>query len=221
MCGRFVQKVPAAEMARLFGTSNPLPNVRARFNAAPGQEIAVVRRHPETAERSLDLLTWGLVPSWAKDRKIGWTTINARAETLATKPAFKPAYHKRRCIVPADAFYEWTGPKGDKQPHAIAMTNRATFGFAGLWENWKDPATQQWLRTFTIITTRANDTIAELHERMPVILKPDAYEHWLDPQAEVGDLLRPYEPAGELEHWMVSPRVNGAALDDAEMLNSL
>jgi putative SOS response-associated peptidase YedK len=220
MCGRFVQKAPAAVMAQLFRTSNPLPNVRARFNAAPGQEIAVVRQHPETAELSLDLLTWGLVPYWAKDRKIGWKTINARAETVATAPAFRAAYEKRRCIVPADAFYEWTGEKGSKQPHAIAMKDRRLFGFAGLWENWKDPATEQWLRTFTIITTRANETIADLHERMPVILKPDAYAQWLAPDAEVAELLRPYPP-NEMEHWMVSPRVNGSALDDSEMLNSL
>ncbi|MDX6806278.1 SOS response-associated peptidase, partial [Terrihabitans rhizophilus] len=151
---------------------------------------------------------------------IGWKTINARAETVATMPAFRSAFQSRRCIVPADAFYEWTGEKGSKQPHAIAMKDRGLFGFAGLWENWKDPATEQWLRTFTIITTRANETIADLHERMPVILKPDSYAQWLAPDADVRDLLRPY-PADEMEHWLVSPRVNGPALDDAEMLNSL
>lgn len=220
MCGRFVQSLPAAEMARLFKTKNPLPNVQARFNAAPGQEIAVVRLNPQTQDRSLDLLTWGLVPSWAKDRKIGWKTINARSETVQSTPAFREAYRKRRCIVPVNAFYEWTGPKGAKQPHAIAMSDRAPFALAGLWEGWRIPETGNWLRTFTVLTTRANETIAPLHDRMPVILAPEDHDRWLDAAAPADDLLRPY-PADKMETWMVSPRVNSAATDDGEMLNSL
>lgn len=220
MCGRFVQKSSAAEMAGLFRVPGRLPNVRVRFNAAPTQEIAVVRRNPETGENSLDLLTWGLVPSWAKDAKIGYSTINARAETVATAPAFRAAFQKRRCIVPADAFYEWTGEKGDKQPHAIAMKDRAPFGFAGLWEGWKPPGSDNWLRTFTIITTRANATIAPLHTRMPVILAPEDYDRWLEPGDAPAELLRPY-PAEAMETWMVGRAVNGPALDHPELLNSL
>jgi putative SOS response-associated peptidase YedK len=220
MCGRFVQKSPASEIAGTFGTTGPLPNVQARYNAAPSQDIAVVRRHPETGERTLDLLTWGLVPFWAEDRKIAWKTINARAETVATAPAFKAAFQKRRCLIPADAFYEWTGEKGAKQPHAIAMKDRHMFAFAGLWENWKDPATDLWLRTFTIITTTANEAISDLHDRMPVILPISAHEEWLTANTDVRWLLRPY-PAEKMEHWMVDKRVNGPKFDYAEMLNSL
>jgi putative SOS response-associated peptidase YedK len=219
MCGRFVQKSPAAEMEFSFRTKNPLPNVQPRYNAAPGQEIAVVRKHPETGDRSLDLLVWGLVPHWAKDRKIGWKTINARAETIARNASFKEAFLKRRCLVPADAFYEWTGEKGFRQPHAIAMKDRHIFAFAGLWEGWKDPATEQWLRTFTIVTTNANPLLASLHARMPVIVAPEDYERWLTRGEPVEDILRPY-PAEEMEHWTVSPRVNGSAIDEPSLLDA-
>jgi putative SOS response-associated peptidase YedK len=122
--------------------------------------------------------------------------------------------------VPADAFYEWTGEKGIKQPHAIAMRDRHLFAFAGLWEGWKDPATEQWLRSFTIITTKANELLAPIHPRMPVILKAADFERWLSLEPDAGVLLQPY-PADEIEHWPVSPRVNGSALDDAGMLNPL
>jgi putative SOS response-associated peptidase YedK len=220
MCGRFIQKSSASDIEFSFRTTNPLPNIRERYNAAPGQELAVVRKNPKTGERSLDLLTWGLVPHWAKDRKVGWKNINARAETVGTKASFRDAFLMRRCLVPADAFYEWTGEKGFKQPHAIAMKDRRLFAFAGLWEGWKDPATEQWLRTFTIITTNANATVAPLHSRMPVIVEPRDYDTWLTAGSIADYVLKPY-PAGELETWMVSPRVNGPAIDEPALLNSL
>ena len=219
MCGRFVQVTSAADLEFSFHTRNPLPNTRPRFNASPGQELLVVRRNPETGERSLDQLVWGLVPHWSKDRKIGWRCINARAETVDTLPAFRSAFRKRRCLVPAEAFYEWRKEGSRKQPYALAMKSRELFGLAGLWENWKDPETGEWLRTFTIITTEPNELAAQFHDRMPAIIGPDDYERWLTPDTEVKDLLRPY-PAELMTAWPVSLRVNSPVVDEPDLLEA-
>ena len=136
MCGRLFQKTPSAEAARIFATKNPVPNVPPRYNGAPTQDILVVRFNPEIRERSLDVLHWGLIPIWAKDRKIEYSTINARCETVDTKPVFRDAFAKRRCIIPVDGFYEWKGPKGAKQPYAIAHKDGSLLPLAGLWDRW-------------------------------------------------------------------------------------
>jgi hypothetical protein len=136
-----------------------------------------IRLHRETGERVLGTLRWGLIPYWSKDPKIAWKTINARGEKVATTPTFRDAYKRRRCLVPADAFYEWKANGKTKQPYAIAMRDRQPFAFAGLWENWKDPKTEDWLRTFTILTTSPNEVVGPLHDRMPVILAPGDYDH--------------------------------------------
>ncbi len=220
MCGRFVQIASPADLEFSFQTTNPLPNVQPRYNAAPGQDLMVVRRHPDTGQRSLDLLRWGLIPHWAKDPKIAWSSINARVETLDTRPAFRSAYRKRRCLVPADAFYEWKKEGTRKQPYAIALKSRELFAFAGLWENWQDPEIEQWVRTFTIITTDANELVAPIHDRMPVILAPEDYDGWLLPETDAKALLWPY-PAELMTAWPISPRVNSPRNEGAELLEAV
>jgi putative SOS response-associated peptidase YedK len=158
-----------------------------------------------------------MIPYWAKDRKIAWKCINARGETVQTAAAFKSAYAKRRCLVPADAFYEWKKIGKAKQPYAIAMRERQPFALAGLWENWKEPASGQWVRTFSILTTAPNALVAPLHDRMPVILAPADYDRWLGEEPDPADLIRPY--AGDMAAWPVSPRVNKADNDDAAILD--
>ena len=172
MCGRFLNRIPAAETTRLFSTINPLLNYPARYNIAPTQGVPVVRSAAKA--RTLDMLRWGLVPFWAKDVKIGYSLINALGETVADKPSFREAFKNRRCIVPADGFYEWqkTGPK-EKQPFAIVMKDRSAFGLAALWDRWRrDKESGEELLSFTIITTTPNDVCAPIHNRMPVILDP-------------------------------------------------
>jgi putative SOS response-associated peptidase YedK len=217
MCGRYAITTAPEAIRRLFGITGPTPNFAAHYNAAPGLELPVVRRDPKSGERVLGTLLWGLIPYWAKDRKIAWKMINARGETVKTAPAFKSAYVKRRCLVPADAFYEWKKAGKAKQPYAIAMGDRQPFALAGLWENWKDKASGQWLRTFTIVTTAPNALVAPLHDRMPVILAPAAYERWLGDEPDPADLIRPY-PADDMIAWPVSTRVNKADNDDAAIL---
>ncbi len=220
MCGRFVQHQSPLFYVEHFGLDTRdtrLPNAPARYNVAPTQDVMVIRHNPETARAELSLLRWGLVPSWAKDMKIAASLINARSETVTEKPAFRAAWAKpRRCIVPADAFYEWQRTQSGKQPYAIALKGGAPMGFAGLWEGWKDPATGQWLRTFTILTCAANALMAPLHDRMPVIVPLSEMDRCLtapDPR----DLLRPADPA-QMELWPVSTRVNSVRNEDADLL---
>ena len=152
----------------------------ASYNVAPQTFQPVVRLNRDTGQREIVLMRWGLIPYWSKDAKIGYSTINAKAETVATAPAFREAFKRRRCLVPADAFYEWQklDPK-HKQPFAIALASREPYGFAGLWERWKDPQTREWLETFSIITTDPNQVVAPLHNRMPVIIERKDYARWL------------------------------------------
>jgi putative SOS response-associated peptidase YedK len=196
MCGRFHVITSPAELARVFGIKGPAPQLRA----------ALQRRADwfnwKAGERSLDLLRWGLIPSWAKDEKIGYSAINARAEGIDTKSAFREALVKRRCLVPADGFYEWQklGPK-EKQPYHIRMKGGGVFAFAGLWEGWKLPGQEEWLRTFTIATTTANEICVPIHYRMPVILEQADWSRWLgEESSEVLplELLKPF-PADRME----------------------
>jgi putative SOS response-associated peptidase YedK len=185
MCGRYVRKSTRREIAAWFGVEpgdeDPYTEEWvASYNVAPQTFQPVVRLNRETGMREIALMRWGLIPYWAKDAKIGYSTINAKAETVATAPAFREAFKRRRCLVPADAFYEWQklDPKY-KQPFAIALASREPYGFAGLWERWKDPVTREWLETFSIITTDPNQVVAPLHNRMPVIIERKDYARWL------------------------------------------
>lgn len=152
-----------------------------RWNAAPSQELLVIRRNHKTGEVSLGPLRWGLIPHWCQDPTGGRKPINAKCETVRDLPSFHDAYRTRRCIVPVDGFFEWKAIKGQraKQPYAIAMRDGSPFGLAGIWENWKEPASGEWIRTFAIITTDANELVADIHDRMPVILAPGDHVRWL------------------------------------------
>lgn len=180
------------------------------YNVAPQSMQPVVRLDDETGERELTIMRWGLIPFWSKDSKIGYSTINAKAETITTSPAFREAMRRRRCLVPADWFYEWKKTDArTKQPYAIALRDGSLFAFAGLWETWKDKATGKSLETYTVITTDPNALMESLHNRMPVILHRRDYERWLtpgDPARLPIDLLRPY-PDEEMKAWKVSPDV--------------
>ena len=222
MCGRVVQVKELASYATELGVklSGQLPNAPPHYNGAPSQDLLVLRRHPQTGEDRLGLLRWGLIPHWAKDRKIAWKMINARAETIETAAAFRDAYRARRCLVPVDGFYEWKRIGKVKQPFLIATKGGEPFTLAGLWENWKDPDSGEWMRTFTIVTTDANELVANLHDRMPVIIAAADRERWLDPKQEVDELLRPY-PAALMTMWPVSTKVNSPKNDDRELIEPI
>ena len=223
MCGRVVQKTPLGEIRGLFETVNPIPNMAATYNAAPTQNIAVVRLDRD-GRRSLDLLRWGLIPSWAKDRSIGPRLINAMAETVASKPAFRDAFRHRRCLVPVDFFYEWQksgSGKQPKQPYAIGLANGAPMALAGLWERWNDPEEGAVLHSFTVITGPPNELVAPIHNRMPVILPRESWRSWLgEDRTEAGDLLallRPY-PASGMHAYKIAARVGNVRNNDPELL---
>ncbi len=222
MCGRYFQQRAAGEVARHFGVAGAIANLPPSFNRAPTQDGLVVRRHPETGMRHLDALRWGLVPRWAKDASGAARMINARSESVAEKPAFRDAFHRRRAIAVADGFYEWqqSGPKGGKQPFAVAMKDGAPMPLAALWEGWRAPD-GSILRSFTILTTTAVPELAPLHERMPVILPPESWDAWLGEapadEAALLALLKPYPRIG-LTVWPVGARVGRVSEDDAGLL---
>ena len=217
MCGRYASFLPPELIARLFGTKNPLPNLKPTWNMAPTMDAPVVRRHPESGERHLDAPTWGFIPATTKTLKEARRPINARAETVAASGMFRQALVKRRCIVPAAAFYEWqAGPFG-KTPYAIARADGDPMAFAGVWEGWRSPE-GDILRTFAIVTTNANAQMSVLHERMPVILETGDWPVWLGEQS--GDpaiLLRP-SPDDILSLWRVDKRVGNVRNDGPDLL---
>ena len=219
MCGRFSQTASPEVIAQQFALDDP-PLFKPRYNIAPSQPIAAIRIDPDINTRKLVLLRWGLIPSWAKDPKIGNQCINAKAETVAEKPSFRSAFKKRRCLVIANGFYEWQRQGEHKQPMWIGLRSQRPFAFAGLWEHWK-PTEGEPLETCTIITTEPNDLMAPIHNRMPVILAPASYDQWLDPtfqQAEpLKALLRPY-PSEELTIFPVSTLVNNPRHDAPQCL---
>lgn len=223
MCGRFVQHRAPIAYAEHFGVdpaAAPLPNAPPRFNAAPAQDLMVVRRHPQTGVRHLSLLRWGLVPSFSRDASGGARMINARAESVAEKPAFRAAWRaRRRCIVPADGFYEWhAGPRG-RHPFFIARADGEPLALAGLWEGWQDPASGLWLRTFTLLTCSADALLRPLHERMPVILAGDDIAAFLE-APDPRDLLQPF-PGDRLRLWPVSARVNAVRNEGEDLIAPL
>jgi putative SOS response-associated peptidase YedK len=222
MCGRVRLSSDVSEIRLVFGIppERPLPNFPPSWNVAPTDTLPVVRFDAKAGQRSLDMLRWGLIPYWAKDIKVGFANINAKAEGIEKKPAFGKAFERRRCLVPADNFYEWKKTATGKQPYAIALAGRGLMALAGLWENWRSPA-GEWVRSFAIITTTPNDLCAELHNRMPVVLKPDVWPAWLGEEpADVRDLkgmLAPY-PSDEMIAWPVSPRVDNVRNNDSSLI---
>jgi putative SOS response-associated peptidase YedK len=188
MCGRFVGFRKMEELKQYFPIDQANCEATANYNVAPGQEILAIAR--AEGVNVLAPYHWGLVPFWAKDTRIGYKMINARAETVATKPGFREAFKKRRCLIPADGFFEWKVTKGKKQPMFITTPDKAPFAFAGLWESWRDRQNPEAAyRSCTIITRAAAGSVRELHHRMPVILHPDAYNLWLDPENRAEDSL--------------------------------
>lgn len=219
MCGRFTNMMSWDELVALYGLGevrNMAPGWKPRYNVAPTQYLPVIRLDAE-CRRELVMLRWGLVPSWVKDPAIGARLINARAETIAEKPSFRAAFKTRRCLIPADGFYEWRRAGGAKQPYRITMANGSPFAFAGLWERWT--AGEEALETVTIITTGANKLLAAIHDRMPVIIDPADQAAWLEARdtAIPLALLQPY-PAERMSAYPVSARVNSPRNDDPSLI---
>jgi putative SOS response-associated peptidase YedK len=216
MCGRYRLVRRKEILAEVFDAGTDV-DWAPRYNVAPTQDVPVVRQNATQPTRSLSLMRWGLIPFWAKDPKVGYKMINARAETIAEKPAFREPLQSRRCLVPADGFYEWAKKAKMKVPYCFALADDSTFAFAGIWDRWKDPWGEQ-LPTCSIVTTSANPLVSEVHDRMPVILEPSNYDLWLDPGFKkiepLVDLLRPF-PADFMRTWRVSSRINSVLNDDA------
>ncbi len=220
MCGRYASYLAPEAIRAAFRTTNTLVNIAPNWNVAPTQSAMVIRRHPESGERHLDLLRWGLVPHFTKDLKAARKPINARSETAASSGMFRGALASRRCLVPVDAFYEWKARPDGKQPYAIARRDGAQLAMAGIWEGWRAPDGEV-MRTFAILTTAANATMSVLHERMPVILEPEAWPRWL---GEVdGDATALMQPAPDdvLHLWPVSRAVNSVRNNGAGLLDPI
>ena len=210
MCGRYALKATAAELRPLFGFVEH-PNLAPRYNIAPTQEAPVIRqRRDPPGERTIGNLRWGLIPPWAQGPKAGPPLINARAETLLEKPTFRNAFRRRRCLVPADGYYQWREGDASKQPYLVTRRDHGIFAFAGIWERFgprHDPAAA--IDSFTIITSDANEFLRPFHHRMPVVLSPEAYASWLDPDAEAESLTALLAPAPN--DWMACAPLAHAA----------
>jgi putative SOS response-associated peptidase YedK len=218
MCGRYRLSRRKQIIEEHFDSVSGEEYWSPRYNVAPTQPVPIIRQHPKEPRRDLSLVRWGLIPSWAKDASGAAGMINARSESAATKPAFRDALKSRRCIVPADGFYEWKKTGTGKQPYCFEVNDGELFAFAGLWERWKDPS-GNWIRTCSILTTTPNAVTATVHDRMPVILHPDTYDLWLDPGftnvTAVSEMLKPYDER-LMRCYPVSTRINYAANDDPE-----
>lgn len=218
MCGRYRLSRRKQIIEEHFDSVSGEEDWSPRYNVAPTQPVPIIRQHPKEPRREMSLVRWGLIPWWAKDASGAARMINARSETAATLPAFRDALKSRRCIVPADGFYEWLRAGKTKQPFCFEVNDGELFAFAGLWERWKD-ADGKALETCSILTTTPNVVTSTVHDRMPVILSPDSYDMWLDPgfadAAAVSELLKPYD-ARLMRSYPVSARVNSVANDDVE-----
>jgi putative SOS response-associated peptidase YedK len=218
MCGRFAFYSPHEAVARLFGVAEA-PGIEPRYNIAPTQFVAAVRE--AGGPREVAMLYWGLVPSWAKEKSIGARMINARSETLGEKPSFRNAYKRRRCLVLADGYYEWQRSGSIKQPYFISFAGGEPFGMAGLWERWRDAGSGELLESCCIVTTSPAPAVAHVHDRMPVIVPPDGYDEWLDPDNAATDrlarLLAPSTAPG-LQARPVSRSVNDARNQGAGLI---
>jgi putative SOS response-associated peptidase YedK len=223
MCGRFVGYRNLDELNTFFPIDKAACEVTSNFNVAPSQEILTI--YKQHGKSWLDKSHWGLVPFWAKDISIGNKMINARAESVAKKPSFRNAFKKRRCMIIADGFYEWKGEKGRKQPMFITLPDKNPFAFAGLWETWnKRDDKDSIYKSCTIITTQSSDSIRDIHQRMPVILKPQVYESWLDPDnqdvVELENILK-NEIITELSSYPVSTQVNSIRNNDPSCIEPI
>lgn len=221
MCGRYKLATPAEVLRDAFGFVER-PNLPARYNIAPTQDAPVLRqRRRPRGERTVQNLRWGLIPSWAKDAKTASSLINARAESLASRPAFAKAFRQRRCAILADGFYDWPAEGADRQPYLVTRRDGTPFAFAGLWDRWieRQDGGETAVDTFTIVTTAANDLLRPIHPRMPVILVGAALATWLDPESGPERLLPVLvgAPSADLRYAPVSKRVNSARLDEPEL----
>jgi putative SOS response-associated peptidase YedK len=218
MCGRYRLSRRKQLVEEYFDSISDEPDWSPRFNVAPTQPVPAIRQHPKEPVRELSLMRWGLIPTWAKDPSGAARMINARSETAGSKPAFRDSLKSRRCLIPADGFYEWARAGKSKQPYCFEVNDGELFAFAGLWDRWKDPS-GNWITTCSILTTTPNAVTSLVHDRMPVILDPDSYELWLDPgMSDVSaatDLLKPYD-ARLMRCYPISTRINHVANDDAE-----
>ena len=224
MCGRYALYGPISRHRgneeRVFTFLDRSGALVPHYNAAPTQYLPIYRIDPARG-REFAHLKWGLIPSWAKDASIGTKMINARSESVQEKPAFRNAYRSRRCLVPANGFYEWQALPSGKQPHYITVANVGVIAFAGLWERWTNKATGEVVDSFTILTCEANDLVRRLHERMPVILKAQDYELWLTGSvADAQPLMRPF-PAEDMLTYFVSKKVNRASYDGPDLIDPI
>jgi putative SOS response-associated peptidase YedK len=218
MCGRYRLSRRKQIIEEHFETADWQEDWSPRYNVAPTQPIPVIRQHPKEPVRQISLMKWGLIPNWARDASIANSTINARSETAATKPAFRDPLRYRRCLIPADGFYEWLRTSTSKQPYCFEVNDGELFAFAGLWDGWKN-AEGQWIKTCSILTTVPNAVTATVHDRMPVILDRESYDLWLDPGmqnvAVISELLKPYD-ARLMRSYPISTRINHVANDDED-----
>ena len=219
MCGRFTQERPTSELAEIFEAEDLVGAPGGRFNVAPTDEAAVVVQRVD--RRAVTAYRWGLIPHWAEDPKIGNRMFNARAETLATSPVFREALRRRRCLVPVDSFYEWRREGKVRQPFRVVGRDGWPLALAGLWSGWRDADTGEVRRTFSIVTTGPNDLMRPIHDRMPVVVPPDAWERWLDPTIpDPGELQGLLVPAadGVLDAYPVSRAVSNVANDGPALI---
>ena len=217
MCGRYRLSRRKQLIEEYFETENEV-DWEPRYNIAPSQPVGIIRQDPSRPERHFSLARWGLIPSWATDASIGFKTINARAETVANKPAFRDAFVSRRCLLPADGFFEWRRSGKEKQPFHFGMQDDSLFAFAGLWDRWRDP-TGTVIESCSILTTTPNSLLADVHDRMPVILRQENYDLWLDPGFKdvkaLAEVLAPFD-AAQMRSFPVSTRINAVANDDPD-----
>lgn len=220
MCGRFSLISPFEILKSIFRLNRTM-EINPHYNIAPSENVLSVRQNAETGERELVPLRWGLIPFWAKEMKIGNRLINAQAETVFEKPAFRHAAKKQRCLIPADGFFEWRKSGAKKQPYRILNKDRTPLAFAGLWEKWKNPEDGNTVESCTILTTQANALVDTIHDRMPVILQPEEYDLWLDPEVQDKDnlskLLNPY-PAELMETYPVNSWMSNARNEGPQCL---
>ena len=222
MCGRFAQQRPSSELAEIFDADDLADDPGARYNVAPTDDALVVVQRED--RRAVTRYRWGFIPHWATDRRVGSRQINARGERLAASPVFREAFRRRRCVVPVDAFYEWRRTDGARQPYRIARVDGRPIPLAGLWAGWRDPETDQVVRTFTIVTTTPNGAIGQIHDRMPVVLSDDTWRRWIDLELpDVGELHGLIVPApdGLLIAHPVSTLVNNVRNDGPMLLEPI
>jgi putative SOS response-associated peptidase YedK len=219
MCGRFQQQRPTSELARIFGAEDLTDGPDPKFNIAPTSEASVVVQREE--RRAIVRYRWGLVPPWSDDPRIASRTFNARAETVSSSPMFRDAFRKRRCLVPVDGFYEWHRVGKERTPLTIFDPAGRPLALAGLWTGRQDPETGEWLRTFTVLTTRPNEFMRRIHDRMPVVVEPEDWSLWLDPTpGDPGELLALLEPREDLalDAYAVQPLVNSVRNEGPDLL---